>query len=435
MLSSCTTNAEPIPGLTKKNEGLLLPDTIPENGDVSITKTEHVLYYIEDLADIETGKPQWNETVPALQLENNMGVKVKAMAKGGNLVELSIGDTNYIWENKEGAVYYGAESDAFPLKRGLILHGGVRMAAVTAEHGLYYDVDWDMRWTGSKDGKEKSIVLQIQDTQANRDRVGSPEEYSQGPFNRDDKNDGHLTKYPVTDMIFTYTITLRTDEDFVRLNMKVDNPTDEVKHAEAWLPMTFPITEDTQIVSEQVTRWRRDEWCFPDLANVVDWNSSEMEDFKKPLDWPTGGIFYDFPYMQGNYHGVTTDPVAGKGIVYVTPEGGSPHYTKMWSWGNKDNFDREEELKKNFALGAGRPYTEYYEPWNSGFNFAFFQTTQFEPMTSYSWEVALLPITSGMTSDDNEVLKSVVKGEILKRPGLQSLSETTVEPYVVSSLR
>jgi len=62
----------------------------------------------------------------------------------GVLEQVSKNGLNYVWDNVEGACYYGQDSDAFPLTRGLILHGGIRFAAATAEHGLYYDTEWDV---------------------------------------------------------------------------------------------------------------------------------------------------------------------------------------------------------------------------------------------------------------------------------------------------
>ena len=53
-------------------------------------------------------------------------------------------------------------------------------------------------------------------------------------------------------------------------------------------------------------------------ANMVIWNNST---YIKPLDWPGSGIFYDFPHKVGQFHGVVTDPKAGRDIVHVAPEG------------------------------------------------------------------------------------------------------------------
>ena len=386
-----------------------------KSSGVSFTETTHTLYFVDSLERIDNGKPDSSKVVPAYQLTNNKGVTVTAMAQGGNMVQLNLNGVDYVWDNKEGAVYYGANTNAFPLTRGLILHGGIRFAAVTAEHGLYYDTDWTMTTEGND--QERSIILTIQDTEESRKKVNDP--FSVGQYNAAGI-DGRMTNYPVTNMIFTYKITLRENEDFVRLSMTVDNPTDKMAHGEAWLPMTFPITKDSFILDEQPLRWRRDGWVFPWMASMVNWNNST---FFKPLDWPSSGIFYDFPHKAGQFHGVVIDPEAGRGVVYVAPEK-TPHYTKMWSWGDKANFHRDTAD----SLAAGRPYSEYYEPWSSGFNFGFFQTSEFQAKTRYSWEVAILPIESGLTAQDRDQLAAVVRSEIAKRSNLSSIQEVTSKP-------
>ena len=103
---------------------------------------------------------------------------------------------------------------------------------------------------------------------------------------------------------------------------------------------------------------------------------------------------------------------AGRGIVYVAPET-TPHYNKLWAWGDP-------------ASGANfpeRPFTDYYEPWSSGFNFGFFQTYQFKPNTCYSWQLALVPIPSGLTSDNKDILVDTVKDYLADRPGLSSIGD------------
>ena len=160
--------------------------------------------------------------------------------------------------------------------------------------------------------------------------------------------------------------------------------------------MTFPIKPDSMILSHQDLRWRRDNWCFDYMTpNIVKW--SDYPVFDKPLDWPTGGIFYDFPRMNGRFHGVTTDPAQGKGVVYYAPDDMSKpgHYTKMWSWGKKGESGAS-------SLTVGRPVAEYYEPWSSGTNFGFFQGRDFDPQTEVSWEIAILPIKEGLISAKNK---------------------------------
>jgi hypothetical protein len=96
---------------------------------------------------------------------------------------------------------------------------------------------------------------------------------------------------------------------------------------------------------------------------------------------------------------------------------------------DKTYFNRTEALERNPPLGAGRPFSEYNEPWSSGFNFAFFQTSEFKPMTSYSWEIALLPICLGLTASNKGDLVKVVKEKIAATLSLGSFAEVTMMPH------
>jgi hypothetical protein len=389
---------------------------------VTFTTSTHRLYYVPSINDIAydaVGVPAADfQDVNAYELQNSLGVRVKVIAQGATLVELSTWDgakrTNYLWDNIEGGTYYGENTNNFPLKRGMIVNGGARFTAVAPEHGLYYDTDWDVS-VDIAQPDQKSIVLSIVDNEENRNRAANTAPpyptnqekvlgLSNGQFSRGDGAD--MSRYPTTDMKFSLFVTLRDDEDFVRLRMAVTNPDEtEPKWGEAWLPMFFPISEDSTILSRQKQRWRRDSWCLDaETPNVVDW--ADYEFLHKPLQWPMGCIFYDVPSMQGNYHGVTTVPAEGKGVVYYTA-GNSDHYTKLWSWGMRGAEGNDL---------VGRPASNYYEPWSGGTSFAFFQTRAFQPQTELSWEIAILPIAGGLTTDKGiDELNAFVEGHIQER--------------------
>jgi len=327
----------------------------------------------------------------------------------GVLEQVSKNGLNYVWDNVEGACYYGQDSDAFPLTRGLILHGGIRFAAATAEHGLYYDTEWDVSFEETADGRSKSIIFTITDSE--EQRLALNDTGSTGSFSRDDASDVPLSNYPVSNMTYTFTITLNADEEYVRLDMAVENPTAEVARAEAWLPQTYPIDENSQIIAPQKRRWRKDTWCFPDTPNIVDCNTDEL---LHPLKWNTsiGGIYYDWPTMDGGYHAVNI-PSEGRGVAYVT-DPDSTHFTKLWSWGNEEIYNRTEALLVDPPLAAGRPVSAYYEPWGSAFNHAFFQTNEFPAFSKLSWSAAIVPIEEGMGDADAITLRRVVEEEIAR---------------------
>lgn len=417
------------------------------SGPVRIYESSHELTYVASLDNIETGPISARETVRAWVVDNGI-VKAKAILLGGNLVSITGKDNKeYIWLNKEGAVNYGVDANAFPLKRGLILHGGIRVAAVTAEHGLYYDTDWDISF--QSDSASATITLQIQDTQANRDLLNDP--LSGGQYIAPGSTQ-NMSLYPVTDAIFTYRITLRADEDFVRLQASLTNTRPTNIRSEIWLPQTYPVTEKSQVISHQQKRRVKDQWVQDTLitqtdsagnkkviyeshpqsedskrfypayygrsGNIVDIPTNTPSDIKAdlraPLQWPTGlgGILYDYPYRNGPYHAVSYGD--GRGAAYVSiSNADQPHFTKMWSWGDPSYFDREYALAQNPPLAAGRPATEYYEPWGSAFNTGFFEIEEFTPGT-HGWNAFVVPIESGLDNNKNaQQLQAVVDARVI----------------------
>ena len=57
---------------------------------------------------------------------------------------------------------------------------------------------------------------------------------------------------------------------------------------------------------------------------------------------------------------------------------------------------------------------EYYEPWSSAFNFAFFQTAEFHPKTLSSWDVAIVPIENGLDSAETSELRRAIEAHLTK---------------------
>ncbi len=156
----------------------------------------------------------------------------------------------------------------------------------------------------------------------------------------------------------------------------------------AWPPAQLGITEE---LKEQGLQYREDLWGSFDLNYPFQWPS------------PDGGIMYDYPYMQGKYHvvsfgGTSGELHKGRGIAYVPEESfeEKPHFTKMWSWGMPEVFNRVEAAKKDPPLAAGRPVVDYYEPWASAFNTVFFELYQFPAKSVKSWKAHFVPITGGL---------------------------------------
>lgn len=436
-------SGSPPPRSLRKGTAAPIP-TIPAGSAVSIYESTHELTYVASIENIETGPISATETVKAWVLDNGK-VKAKAILMGGNLVSITDqAGQEYVWLNQAGATNYGAKSNAFPLTRGLILHGGIRVAAVTAEHGLYFDTDWDISFQANADGSSATMVLSIQDTAANRELLNDP--MSSGQYSPSDPS-APMSLYPITDGWWTLRITLNANEDFVRLEAEVENTRTVNISGEIWLPQTYPVTRGSQVISKQIKRRVKDQWvqdvlthkyvnhpqgvdssrAYPAYAGktgfILDFSKGERfrDDhdlqlpigLRYPLSWPSGagGILYDYPFRDGLYHAVSYGD--GRGAAYVsTSTAINPHYTKQWSWGDPAFFNREEALKQQPPLAAGRPKTDYYEPWGSAFNTGFFELTQFTP-GKHAWQAFIVPIAEGLeTHKTHNELVEVVDARI-----------------------
>lgn len=143
---------------------------------VTVATSTHTLYYAPDLPDVGDMTKVTTEEVPAWTVESDRGVRVKVMRKGGNLVELSKDGHPYVWDNTEGAIYYGVS--------GVYINGGVRFAAVTPEHGLYHDTLWDVTFEQSEEEQSRSIILSITDSSEQRQKLNDT--LSQGKYSLPD---------------------------------------------------------------------------------------------------------------------------------------------------------------------------------------------------------------------------------------------------------
>ena len=429
---SMATSSGAIPPRSTRKATVAKLDPVNFTPSVKIKPSSHELTFVESLDKIDEGPLSGKQTVDAWTLSNGK-ISAKVVLQGGNLVSLTKeGSGEYVWLNKEGATNYGAQSDAFPLTRGLILHGGIRLAAVSAEHGLYYDTDWDISFLQSPDSS--SIVLSITDTEENRKALNDP--LSKGQYLAPG-SDVAFSKYPVTNAKFTFKVTLKKDEEFLRLESSVQTDANKDADMEVWLPQTYPLTKDSQIISHQKKRRVKDSWVNDALIKgkfvasdykeglgwVVDYPSTATSDYdlNKVLSWPSnaGGILYDYPRLDGpdtlsnvGYHGISFGD--GRGAVYATHSSDEdPHYTKLWGWGDPALFDRRYALTLNPPLAAGRPKSEYYEPWGSAYNTAFFETYLFEKASTYKWDAIILPIDQGLQpSKSQEQLRETVDGRL-----------------------
>ena len=128
MLSSLFQRGSNVAGRTGGINGLRYFGTTKQEAAVSLHKNvNYDLFYVENVDHIDDGPIIRKETLnDCMQLTNNVGMCVTAMKRGGCMTQINKNGNDYLWRNKEGACYYGPNSNSFPLQRGLQLHGGVR---------------------------------------------------------------------------------------------------------------------------------------------------------------------------------------------------------------------------------------------------------------------------------------------------------------------
>ena len=94
---------------SRKPDIASLPDVFPSG--VTIIKSNYALTFVESINNIEDGPIVGREIVDCWVLDNGI-LKVKAILMGGNVVSIEKDGQEYLWQNKEGATYYGRGSDA-----------------------------------------------------------------------------------------------------------------------------------------------------------------------------------------------------------------------------------------------------------------------------------------------------------------------------------
>lgn len=193
-----------------------------------------------------------------------------------------------------------------------------------------------------------------------------------------------MERYPVTNLKFSLIVSLHAGEGFMRIRPSVENPSKQTVGAEAWLSTTFPIDQASQIISQQHLRFRRDDWCFKDLPNVINMDAHEL---------------LNYPQVEQHVH-ILRLPCSRWQLSCCQY---CPGICRTWRSLRAPQLNHKHALHKALVLGCqenrsfsgGRPAGEYYEPWFSAFNSHFFQTYDFLPSSTSHWEAALLPIEGG----------------------------------------
>ena len=135
------------------------------------------------------------------------------------------------------------------------------MGAVTAEHGLYYDTEWDLDFETSPSGDSASLIFSIQDTDTARSLLNDP--MSTGGFSS--WSPEPMKNYPTANATFKFKVTLRKGEKFLRTECIVENDSNECIQTEAWILDASNLARHQGLsdhLSPEETPHQGTKWCL-----------------------------------------------------------------------------------------------------------------------------------------------------------------------------
>jgi hypothetical protein len=197
----------------------------------------------------------------------------------------------------------------------------------------------------------------------------------------------------------TYYVTLKADRAAVDARMELKNPHDRAIPYEYWTCTTLapgsdpnnPRTTGAAEIIAPITAYHTPAWS----KNISEGDASagpgtsRFEKLRHFRNWPTAGIAYAAPDMQGgNFWGVINHDNE-EGIIRIADN----HVTrglKMWTWGFS-SFTNETDQRKN--PDPARPYVELW----AGVSDEFFHSAEFPARSEVSIPETYSP-TVGMSN-------------------------------------
>jgi len=260
----------------------------------------------------------------------------------------------------------------------LMVYGGIFPTLPDAEHGKTWLKPWDFRVVKER-AEEVTVSMSLKDDF----------EYSAAP-----------KKFRAsTGIEATYLVTLKADRAAVDARMVLKNPHDRPLQYEYWTCTTLAPGSDTK--SPKTTGGA--EIIVPIQAySTANWSTnlsggdeslgpgrSRFEKLRYFKNWPTMGIAYAAPDMQGgNFWGVINHDNE-EGIIRIADNTVTPGL-KMWTWGFP-SFTNETDARKD--PNEARPYVELW----AGVSDQFFHDASFPALGEVSIPETYSP-TVGMSN-------------------------------------
>src|SRR6202171_5623093 len=264
----------------------------------------------------------------------------------------------------EVGVPYGIDGGNFYYD-WLMVYGGIFPTFPDAEHGKTWLKPWDFKVVKESAG-EVTVSMSLKDDF----------EYSAAP-----RKFGGSTGIEAT-----YYVTLKADRAALDARVVLKNPQRKTIKYEYWTcttlapgsdPKNPKTTGDAEIIAP-IQAYSTPDWSanLSDGDNSLGPGKSRFEKLRYFKNWPTMGIAYAAPDMQGgNFWGVINHDNE-EGIIRIADNTVTPGL-KMWTWGFP-SFTNETDVRKDPT--EARPYIELW----AGVSDQFFHSATFPAMGEVS---------------------------------------------------
>jgi Domain of unknown function (DUF5107) len=361
--------ASPVPDRVSLSESTIIWSTVKyatdaENGFVSGSLDRNTIV---------------DRTFKTYVIENRY-LKVTLLPEfGGRILSIIYKPTGHeeLYRNEVG-VPYGIKGGNFYYD-WLMVYGGIFPTFPDAEHGKTWLKPWDFKVV--KEGEDEvTVSMSLKDDF----------EYSAAP--------GKFKKGS-TGIEATYYVTLKADRAALDARVVLKNPQARTIDYEYWTCTTLapgsdpnnPKTTGGAEIIAPIEAYRTPDWSrnLSRGDNSLGAGRSRFEKLRYFRNWPTMGIAYAAPDMQGgNFWGVINHD-NGEGIVRIADNRVTPGL-KMWTWGFP-SFSNETDARKD--PNEARPYVELW----AGVSDEFFHGASFPALGEVSIPETYSP-TVGMSN-------------------------------------
>ncbi|MDB5584696.1 MAG: hypothetical protein JWR80_9872 [Bradyrhizobium sp.] len=258
----------------------------------------------------------------------------------------------------EVGVPYGMKAGNFYYD-WLMVYGGIFPTFPDAEHGRAWLKPWDFKVV-KEDAGEVTVSMSLKD---DFEYPAAPAKFKKGS----------------TGIEATYYVTLKADRAALDARVVLKNPHDRMIPYEYWTCATLapgsdpnnPRTTGGAEIIAPIQAYRTPPWS----ANLAEGDASagagksRFEKLRYFRNWPTMGIAYAAPDMQGgNFWGVINHDNE-EGIIRIA-DNTVTRGLKMWTWGYP-SFTNETDARKDPS--EARPYVELW----AGVSDEFFHSASF----------------------------------------------------------